>query len=645
MLSSGFRVVRRRLGASSVVSLCLSLGLAGCGGGGDAGGSAASGNPAAAALLVDAVQLAQSHVIPAAGRQWQIDGGHGLHLAAQRKTLLLVDIKSPAAHNPYVEVWLDGKYQSRLFLSPPSQLPRTENNEAAYATQLWSAYLPAELMQTGLKLRFAAQNYTSSAEQAIAVGPETEAVVNIVPLYLFGANEVNTDTPFSSVATPSAAIQASLYQSWPFSKLTIRNHSVTRLDFPSLVIAPRSGEPAKRVSAYKDTDGAQIVEAALDLAYQLQLANGESNLNQISYWSAIVIDDRIAGANKKAWLGRGLGSVGGYRSAGDHYYEGLFYHEMGHALGLGHTLAASNASPPQFPYPNGSLKGSTWGFDMDRQAFRSPLIPANHGKFLSCRNDPGYRFYVLHEDGRCYRSDPMDVGSDESGTDYRYGIFSDYSVARIQEKIEGRARPDRASPTGFSRWDKQQASWVAQNVDTEQSGAWGIGKNYPVAMDTPVHTVMLDYSKPGTAGVSGFYPPIAHRGNLIATIDPTDAQQLDRIYAYDRANGSSPDLKWYCHTGGCDYTLRLSYSDGSQAYRVLKGAFRKHSYPETFDTTADDPKKGESLRRWAVNIPAPQGVALRKLELLDTPMVWKSTPAAVRSASVLMAQELNMPSK
>ncbi|MBC3933350.1 M66 family metalloprotease [Undibacterium curvum] len=619
--------------------------LSACGGGSGSGnsgsdgnGGAAGGNPpvvAKTALVISKTEVAQTHLIPPDGLNWSTANSAPLTLAAQRDALVLLRLGSADAQNPVVEVLKDGVVLARLALTPPAQLPPSEGLDTPYGNDFWSLTLPANLVQPGISLRVSASNYDYSKPVALTVGANTELQMQILPFVLFGANNANTGLNLDSerVLNMDAAAQLRAAATWPASQVRISNHPLGQFVADAIVIPPKAGAAAYVVSSHHEVKGGHLIETSSDLALLMHRANGDGALNRVTYASIIAIDKTIKNSNQLAWIGGGVSWIGSGVGAGANTY-GLLLHETGHAMGLGHSASEYNdASGSKFPYIAGSIKGSAWGFNMVTREFRNPLMPPTAPRFTWCRSNNGYQ---LDEKGRCYRKDPMDDADNGSDPKYPLSMFSDFNTARIQRWIQGQIKVNSASVTGLSSWDSSRAVWVDYTPKTSSYGVDGIKQNLPLSQNVPVHTIVATYSNTATAGASRFYDPVTHQGNLIETIDPMDSTQLSKIFPYSQ-NGSSPEYMWYCHSSGCDYTLRVTFSDGSQIYRVLKEGFRKYSYPETFDTGVNDPLNGRSQQSWAINIPAKNAAQIRKLELLDTPLVWRLTPAQISSARVVMS--------
>jgi hypothetical protein len=609
------------------------------GSGSSSGGSTGGGSPPVVvktALTISKAEVAQTHLIPPEGLNWSLKNSAPLTLAAQRDALVLLRLGSADAQNPVVEVLKDGTVLGKLALTPPAQLPPSEGLDTPYGNDFWSLTLPANLVQPGISLRVSASNYDYSKPVAVTVGANTELQMQILPFVLFGATNANTGLNLDNerVMHMDAAAQQQAAATWPASQVKVSNHPLGQFVADAIVIPPKDGAAAYVVSSHHELrNGGHLINTTNDMAYQIHLANGDTGMNRVTYASIIALDKSIKSAKQLAWIGGGVSVPGSGVGAGGNTY-GFLLHETGHAMSLSHSPAEYNdTSERRYPYIGGSIKGSAWGFNMATREFRNPLMAPTAPRFTWCRTNNAYQ---LDENGRCYRKDPMDDADSGSDPKYTFSLFSDFNMARIQRWIQGRVKADATSATGLSGWDSSRAAWVDYTPKTSNGATYGIKENLPVSMNVPVHTIVVTHSNAGTAGASRIYDPVTHQGNLIETIDPTVTAQLSKIFPYTQ-NGSSPEYIWYCHRSGCDYTLRVTFSDGSQTYRVLKDGFRKFSNPETFDTGVNDPLNDKSQRIWAINIPAKNAAQIRKVELLDTPLVWSLTPAQISSARVVMS--------
>jgi hypothetical protein len=369
------------------------------------------------------------------------------------------------------------------------------------------------------------------------------------------------------------------------------------------------------------------MSAVLTVLGQIRQANGDGGTaNQ--YYAPLVQADPTG-----KFVGTGGGLGGGHVGTGDHVYKGIFIHEQGHAFGLPHAGESYDAQSG-YPYVGGSLKGSARGYDLKNWVFLSNVVQPSASSYNNCQNNTYNNGTPRQLDslGRCIKQDPMQSGSGDQEAGYLYTHFSDYNVAKMQRYFEGlttinasgqksysggRIFNNPTMPKGYARWDSIDQTWVAFDPSVDgNKGLYGAEQNYPISKNTLVYTIVLSVSKAGTAGATQIYPIIRpHNGNLLKTFDPTNAQ--DRI---DMTPNNSK-YPWYCRNSGCDYTLKLTYADGTIKYTALQGGFRPWFGQESdFSAAVQNPTDGSSFKVRAVNVPA-QAI-LQKVELLDTPKSW-----------------------
>ena len=595
------------------------------------------------ALQITAIELAQTHVLPTTGRSWSLTNGAGatqtetLHFTGGRDALALVGLSAADAAAPRLEGVLGGISLGTVALDPPSLLPPTEAGGPAYATDRWSATVPAAWMKPGVQFRASSSNHPAGALSAAPeIGGDFTLTLRTLPFYLFGANESNTARPLSITGAPDAAGRQEAIAKWPIAALAGGNHPAGKVEWSYLVMGPgqRGGvaEPARVATSIADyRDGFTGLGVVLGILNDLQAASGEDAQAVHYYAPVLAIDAR----NNYSAPGGGLGTIGGAASTGDEKWAGIFIHEVGHAYGLPHAGEAYDAS--RYPYEWGSLKGSNWGYDLSRREFLAPFLPTTALTYSGCASDSfGGHPRALDSSNRCVKQDPMQSGSDDQASGYRYTAFSDFSTAVMQRFFEGvtsapsgggahtysggKLVRDTAFPGGYKRWDTIDHAWV--NVDDSTTGLAqnGFNKGLPLQRDVPVYSIVFAISKAGTAGVTRFYPPIRYTGNLLQTVDAFDSAALASI-----TPGGSAPFRWYCINSGCDYTLRVYYAGGTQRHIVIKGGFRAFNNPTgAFPASATNPLDGDSFETFAVNVPG--DLAITGLQLLDTPMAWTASP-------------------
>jgi hypothetical protein len=581
------------------------------------------------ALLAD-MEFAQTHVSPSAGLKWTFsDGEIPLSLVGKRDTLAIVKIAQSDSANPVLEAFNGDTSLGTIALSAPSQFPKGETGGPAYATDRYSAVIPANWMVPGVRFSAKATNYLSSVKVAAKIGADSPLTVRMLPFYLFGANETNTQ-PMTVTADVSAAKKNELLAKWPISSLDIGRHPGGKISLDKIIIWPRKDKAGTDQPAYAVTnmdqqkDGYAVMSSVLRMAGKVREANGEDGLSNLYYAPILALNSRGVYSDP----GGGLG--GGGSGTGDYKQTGVMFHELGHAMGLAHAGGAYDDN--KYPYISGSLLGSAWGYDPVSRIFMSPLLPTTAGNYRDCPNRQ------KDASGGCYRQDPMQGGAGDQLPGQSFAMHSDANVARLQRWFEGSAKDDaagkrtysggrlfedNASSTGYSRWDSLAMKRVAFTPVTTDGGLYGINSGLPITRGVPVYTLSIVYSNAGTAGASMIYAPLKYTGNLKQTFDPTNAAQRSEIVV------DTGKYYWYCKGSGCDYSVRVTYGDGSVLTRVLQGGFRSWFKPTTApDADAQNPLSSSSQKHWAINVPGDK--AISKIELLETPMVWTGMPANPR---------------
>jgi hypothetical protein len=391
------------------------------------------------------------------------------------------------------------------------------------------------------------------------------------------------------------------------------------------------------------------MSAVLDVLRNMRNANGDNSMN-IQYYAPLIMATQ---AGQYGPPGGGLG--GSDVGTGDFNYTGIFIHEAGHAFGMPH--ANEGFVDGTYPYISGSLSGSTWGFDQKRNEFLSTLVPATASTFKSCLNGTptGRQFDSLN---RCIKQDPMASGAGDQTPISKYTMFSDYNAGVVQNYLEGTATLtngkyvysagktilDSTSSSGYSRWNSIEKRYVPVETKTVSAGLYGLDNMLPYQRDVAVHAIVftawissivertdatqLNYDDTVTydAALTLIYPPVSYTGNLRRLIDPTDASQLASIQpTVGATKGGVND--WFCKNAGCDYTLKVTFADNSLQHIVVQAGFRGW-FDNAFAAGALDPLSESSYKTLAVNVPAVKAIKL--IELLETPEVYKGFPANPR---------------
>ncbi|MDR5755993.1 M66 family metalloprotease [Caballeronia sp. LZ035] len=568
----------------------------------------------AEAIIIKKIEFAQTHVLPASGLSWNLPNASGsFNLTSGREALVLVTLAQSNVQQAQIEVRKNDKLLGSMTLIPPSSLPGTESKGRRYGTDIWSARIPPEWMTSGASFSVSAPNYTASASQTpIFASTDAQLFLRILPFYLYGADDSNS-SPLDKTKKPDLMTTNEIYSELPVSRLIAENHPIGKISLSSIVVGPRADESGIPQSAYvadsfeKQKDSYAIMDSVLSYAKDIRTANGDDATNN-QYYSPIIAINPIT--KTPVEIGGGLATDGA--SVGDENFSGVFIHELVHGFGISH--AGSDYAAGKYPYMDGSLTGSVWGYDRTRKQFLDIRIPETAVDRPTCRST-----HQTDSEGFCIKQDPMQGGDGDQSSGYKFTMLSDYTAGEVQKWFKNKIIIDQGSRTGYSKWDTNTETRLPYSPETDNNGLYGINNNLPIRTNVPVYSISITFSLPGTPNVSQIYPPLRYTGNLIRTFDPTNASDLAAV---------TPDIgeyPWYCIASGCDYSVRVTYSDNSQIIRLLQGGFRPWVKPtDPPSGPSIDPTNTSSFKLWTVNVPGE--VAISKVELISTPMVWKGLP-------------------
>jgi Peptidase M66 len=558
----------------------------------------------------------------------------------------LVKFSTPngVVQTPVLEVFNGAVSVGQVSLNAPSSLPPTEANGSPYTATSYWATLDKAWVKPGLTVQVKNGDGQRSVASAINVGAATSFTMLSLPFYLFGVSE--SAAPFAQTTAPDVATRDEYFAKHPISDLQMVNHPAQKVTWPYIVVGPRQGRPAQKV-LYKEQqgDGFAVMSAVLNVLSNMRKANADASMNN-QYYAPLIMALQ-AGTYSSPGGGLGGGDVG----TGDFSYTGIFIHEAGHAFGMPHANDGYVAG--NYPYIGGSLKGSSWGYDQKRNELLSTLVPATASTYKNCLIGGFPLGRQVDSLNRCIKQDPMQSGSGDQASGSKYTMFSDFNASVVQNYLEGdttlvngkyvysggKIKLDSSSSTGFSRWNTVEKRYVPVETKTTDAGLYGLDNGLATQRNVAVHTLVLsaslksivestgpaqlDYNDTVTydTDLTQIYPPISYVGNLRRMIDPTDAVQLATIQPNTGLN------YWYCKNAGCDYTLRVTFTDNSMQHTVLQSGFRGW-FNNALSTAALDPLDSASFRTWAVNVPAAKAIKL--IELLETPEVYKGLSANPR---------------
>jgi Peptidase M66 len=598
--------------------------------------------------VIKKLEVAQTHVIPPEGKSWTGEkfAPYNLHLVGNREALVLVDLDSSAGviKDPMLEAFVVGQKVGQVALNAPNSLPPTEANGTAYSGTAYWAKLEKAWIRSGLTLSVKGSNTNLAEPRAVQVGAPSELTILTLPFYLFGLNE--TAIPFAQTATADQATRDEYFAKHPFADLSIKNHAAQKIVWPYIIVEPRQGRAAQKVEyAEQQGDSYAVMSAILDTLGAMRDANGDEPINN-QYYAPLLMANQ---AGKYSSPGGGLG--GGHLGTGDYDYTGIFIHEAGHAFGMPH--ANDGFQNGTYPYTGGSLKGSSWGFDQNKNRFLATTVPSSAQTFKNCATSAFPMGRQFDDQNRCIKQDLMQSGAGDQALGDKYTMFSDFNASVVQQYLEGttsikngqheytggRVMLNPNSSTGYSHWDSIDSGFVPASNATVLKGLYGLDNGLPITRDVPVRTIIMtvniasitDSNADGKLGYADtikynpattqIYDPVTYTGNLRRLIDPSNALQRASIVPDTSEN------PWYCKNAGCDYTLKVTFSDNSEQFVVLQKGFQGW-FDANIQPDAANPNNGSSYRVWGVNISAAK--AIQKLEVLETPEVWRGLPTVAK---------------
>ncbi|NNM31063.1 MAG: hypothetical protein HKO57_16200, partial [Akkermansiaceae bacterium] len=507
---------------------------------------------------IDAVYFAQTHV--------QKPTNPYFGLVSNRDALIkahVVDPGTPAS--PAVTATLDlGGAILNVPLTGPSTLPASVPDGPGVVQHSFSdsftAIIPAAWVQPGLEVTVTA-GAASIDFTNLEIGAPTKVIMTMFDVQYF--SDTNGDYP--------AGTLDELEAKWPVAELEVRR--IPHVVFPELVIPPRAGVPAARVTSRADYQSQTGIsfdgEQAAALAWNGALKRAAGRSGRISLYYTNIYG-----------VGAG-GQAGGFAGVGNGTAHGILHHELGHALSLPHW--GDNGS---YPYKgdmhgisapaiyNDTHAGPTWAFDLPSQTFIPATVqPGNAGG----------------KPTGTYKADPMQGG----GTGFQeppflLNHFSDYSMNQMRNYLEGHVLVWDDVAGQYGSWNQaagDYSNYVSNN-----------GVQYPLERDVQVVSVLASISG-ANPDVNMVYPPIGpFSGGLIRLFDPTSAS--------DRADAISTG---FAPGNGCDVSLRIQQGGVEKIY-MLAAPWEPGL----------DPLAGSSLKTEALNLPAADGEVTR-VELLLTP--------------------------
>lgn len=319
-----------------------------------------------------------------------------------------------------------------------------ENNALTYATDAWSAVLPAEWIAPGLTLQFRQGNLTGELTN-LKVGAPTELLIHTIDVGML----TTPRDAFAFAKDPEA--HREYFQSAPVSRLVVTRYaplSLPEVTLPDGTVLTDK-DPSKggwHEGTMRQHIGKELISHGIDNAnYGLHSTAGTGESSH-PYVAA-----QLAAHNNRGKYANGIQVHGGSGGGGivtlDESLGNEFSHEVGHNYGLGHYVGGFKGSV----HRSADQINSTWGWDADKNRFIPNFAATRTGKETALEGQSQPPF-----DGRSFGTDAMAGGAPFSSFN-RFTLYTPHVAAIIQRFLEGKAAFDSASPTGFSKWNAATA--------------------------------------------------------------------------------------------------------------------------------------------------------------------------------------------
>lgn len=425
--------------------------------------------------LAARVQFAQSQIIPSHPKE----GDRQPILTSERKSLLLVQ---PLYADDATQIYVDVRDNSdqllgTLTLAPPSALPKTvyhvdmpevsvipqhstasnsaqaklkeyeqqrERNRLKYAPHTWSGELPAQWIKPGLNL-IVRQGDLSGELSGIKVGAPSELLLHTIDLGLL------TPPRERFAFSKDHEAHREYFQTIPVSRMIVNNYAPLHLKEVMMPNGKLLTDLSPHQGSWLDGElrqyiGKELISHGINNAnYGLNSSPGIGEKTSAFRVAQVTVHNSIGNyLNGKIVHG---GSGGNGMATLDKSIGNEFSHEVGHNFGLVHYPDGFRGSV----HRSAENINSTWGWDSDSRRFIPNFTRTKQDKD-SCWSGQcqppfeGYRFGY----------DAM-AGGDPFSTANRFTLYTPNSAENIQHFLESKAVFDSASPTGFTKWNKDKS--------------------------------------------------------------------------------------------------------------------------------------------------------------------------------------------
>lgn len=534
-------------------------------------------------------------------------------LVANRPALLEV-LVSGTGTAPEVSIagFIDGEPLGTLCLAGPAELGAAPPSQQHQRDDRHTLTLPSSWLQPGLSLSLragAATRSFSAEELGVAHAPELNLIM--VAMDVLNYNDGKPDVPVPEDFLPNfaSAVPASVTRLGMFP---------ARMTLPKLVVSPTTEPPGAPVVldrrpcgsgeaegpdcvARDDVPDGNINAAALRLIDALRQATGDY---AFAYYYG----------NTENFFPGGWGGDKAFVGAD---FNGVFLHEMGHALSLPHWGQGSfqNEAPGEgdYRYPYGGIgndgggRGDRWNYYQNLDEFVSPTCELEDNAVFGQERSDAMQRNAWCQELRDAGEGPWDG----------FGDFSGVAMFRYMTGAEakGGTVPYRGGDAPYHL--SKQAGWptlafdddgnrvlVRSHPPFEQQRSERFDFLVPQAWNVPVYTVYGSYH-PQYAEANLIYEPMEYVGNLPAYLDPTDPETFEALEA--GSGGPYEDYFWWEK----DLTFKFTYADGT-----VRHALYAHDGVSRDWQVASHPWRWDLLY-FAITVPA--DAELVRVELYERP--------------------------
>jgi hypothetical protein len=587
------------------------------------------------------LRLAQTHVLENGEKTWTSGvpvAPITMTLVGEKKVIALVTVSDgPSSttlesgtltvNNDELPTAIAVTLRSASTLPPTFNTP-SDRSTRTYGTDILWCYVDAQYIKQGLSMKVDVQ-FASTARPMPKmfmppVGAPTMYQMVTIPFYLFGADETTSDGGIALTADlvgdMPAALESMAADRLPVSKVTGNRHAAHMFKAPKLVLGPSTHRRlgATRISSKRQLFTgwtSELGDKIMELTSLIRKAEGKGRTT--TAYRGVIIHESAGDANYGAVdPGYGLSPDSVYGTDSQvHVSHYAFAESFWYGLWSAFRLKYDQQS---YPYPQNSLKGSEWGFDLTEGYFMdvyarergaggvSCSLGFSHGA-IDCCDEFVHRLRDDDDLSLCYKQEIVSNGINDLSTTIPYGMFSDATVAQIQRVLEGNSFETgfvTSNSSGNFLWDPDSKRYrtveeaTVGTWGTRHMGAEGMDSGFATEHDISVALAVVDLgcvemrcrASDGSPSkilntenlqTTLVYPPLEYTGDLLRPVQVESYDDVRKIWPMEGA-----PLRYYCKTG-CDYLLRFTFADGSSKLAIgrtwieERPAFRSITVPES----------------------------------------------------------------